>query len=268
MTSIRALVGASAVLVASSVSGQAADLYGGRGSIKDDYAYTAPVSNPCAGSYVRVDGGYSSMDRPNITQAGVDDHLGTNIKDTWSIGGGVGRYFTCNLRGDVTYDHRFGSEVHGTNRNQFSPAYGTQKFKMSNDVVLFNAYYDFDTRSRFTPYIGVGLGFTRNEMNAGSGIVGAIGPNPGAAITVAGNSNWHAAAALMTGVSIALRERVALDAGYRFLYLGTAKTGDAIDAFGGNAGPNSIEELHAHEFRVGLRFDLGGASNCCAAPLK
>ena len=271
MNSIRAIIGAGALLVASGTAGIAADLYGGRGSIKDDYASApAPVGNRCGAWYARVDGGYSSMDKPSITQAGVDDLLQPNIKDSWTVGGGFGRYLSCNIRADVTYDHRFNSDVTGFNGNVFSPANGNQKFSLSNDVVLFNAYYDFDMRSRFTPYIGVGLGFTHNSVGSGSGLVAATGPNPGSALTIASNSSWHAAAALMTGVSVALRDRLTLDTGYRFLYLGNAKGGDAIDSFGGNAGPNSINELHAHEFRVGLRYELGGGSNCCAAavPLK
>ena len=267
MTSIRAIVGAGALLVASSVTGMAADLYGGRGSIKDDYIPPAQTDR-CGASYVRVDGGYSSMDKPNITQGGVDDLMRPNIKDTWTIGGGFGRYLTCNIRADVTYDHRFNHDVFGTNGNVFSPGYGNQRFTLSNDVVLFNAYYDFDLRSRFTPYIGLGLGFTHNSVGRGSGIGGVEGPAPGGAITIGGNSSWHAAAALMTGVSVALRDRLTLDTGYRFLYLGNAKTGDAIETtYGGNAGPNSINELHAHEFRVGLRYELGGGSACCSSPV-
>ena len=247
----------------------AADLYGGRGSIKDDYVAPPVQTNSCGAWYARVDSGNSSMDRPNITQAGVDDLLRPNIKDSYTLGGGIGRYFTCNVRGDITYDHRFQSGITGFNGNQFSPAYGDQKFKMSNDVVLFNAYYDFDTRSRFTPYIGVGLGFTNNHIGRGSGTVGSLASTGGFgnALTSNGNDTFHAAAAVMAGMSVALRERLSLDAGYRFLYLGTANTGNVYDTrLNAPAGRNSIEELHAHEFRVGLRYELGGGSNCCATP--
>ena len=40
-------------------------------------------------------------------------------------------------------------------------------FGVKNMVALANLYYDFDTRSHFTPYLGVGLGFARNTTSAG-----------------------------------------------------------------------------------------------------
>ena len=62
----------------------------------------------------------------------------------------------------------------------------------------------------------------------------------------------------MTGFTVALRDRMTLDAGYRFLYLGQAKSGNFYET--GNpinaAGPVNIDEIHAHEFRVGLRYDI------------
>lgn len=271
MTSIRGFVVAGAALLASGMTATAADLYGGRGSIKDDYVPVAYTSG-CPSWYFRIDGGYASYDRPNITQMNVDDFLRPNIKDAWSLGGGFGRYLTCNVRADITVDHHFNSDVYGTNGNQFSPAYGQHKFGYENTVTLANIYYDFDTRSRFTPYIGIGLGFVHNQINSGSGTVAAGGPGPGNLIRINGNDNWHAAAALMTGFSLALRERMHLDAGYRFLYLGEAKTGQVLDTnLNATAGPARVEEIHAHEFRVGLRFDFGaGGPGCCAAaaPLK
>jgi opacity protein-like surface antigen len=284
MTSFRALVAASAVLMASTVAVSAADLNGGRGSIRDDRgcgassncggsygggsSYSGAGAGGCPTSYVRVDGGYSTMDRPTMSQAYVDDMVRTNIKDTWSIGGGIGRYFTCNLRGDITYDHRHESDVTGRNLNVFSPANGDIKFKMSNDVVLANVYYDFDTRSRFTPYLGIGLGFTKNEIGAASGIVASTASfNGGGTLSSPSSSNWSAAAAAMAGFTVALRQELLLDAGYRFLYLGNASTGKVVDQLGRGAGPDRLEDLHAHEFRVGLRYQFGsGGPGCCAAP--
>ena len=76
----------------------------------------------------------------------------------------------------------------------------------------------------------------------------------------------------MTGFTVPLRDRLTFDAGYRFLYLGHAKTGDIMNTqFAASGGPSTIEELHAHEFRIGLRMDLGGSrGDCCASnvPLK
>ena len=76
--------------------------------------------------------------------------------------------------------------------------------------------------------------------------------------TIESGSSTHVAGALMTGVSFQLRERMNIDAGYRFLYLGETATGAVRDNTGGAliAADPTIEQIHAHEFRVGLRYDF------------
>ena len=259
MSIIRGIVAAGAALLASSAGIQAADLggYGVRGSIKDGPvpAYT----HGCPSWYARVDGGYASFDRPAMSEIGIDDYQRARIESTWSVGGGFGHYFTCNVRGDITVDHRFESKVTGMNANPNAPVYGTHKWGYESTAIMFNAYYDFDTRARFTPYIGVGLGLAHNQFIRGTGVVGngVIGGVPGTAIVIGGNDSWHAAAALMAGFTVPLRERLTLDAGYRFLYLGDNRTGQIREtAFNGLGGPTRVEELHSHEFRLGLRYDI------------
>jgi opacity protein-like surface antigen len=174
-------------------------------------------------------------------------------------------------RGDLTYDHRFKSDLSGYRFDTAqligptggdcdaapagfqSSCYGTRSFGLKSDVFLANMYFDFDCRCHITPYLGVGLGVVRHKTTAGvvtnaNGVVGDI----------EGASNTHVAAALMGGFSMQLRERVSLDAGYRFLYLGDAVTGAIKDRVGAvQIAPDpSIEAIHAHEFRVGLRYDF------------
>ena len=63
----------------------------------------------------------------------------------------------------------------------------------------------------------------------------------------------------MAGFSVQLRERMALDAGYRFLYLGETATGSGSDRQGAVHIVPTIRRssnIHAHEFRVGLRYDF------------
>ena len=137
---------------------------------------------------------------------------------------------------------------------------GERKFGLKSDVVLANLYYDFDLRSRFTPYIGFGLGVTNNRTSTGT-VTDTCGCSGVSGVSIAGASNWSVAGALMTGFSVALRDRLHLDAGYRFLYLGDAHTGVmtgtapvAGAAFTG--GDPAVTDIYAHEFRVGLRYDI------------
>lgn len=256
-----------AVLAIGTVTGAgAADLSGPGGSLKD-YGYQPQkvASNPSF--YLRLDGGFARHDRPFMVESGVADLTETSLDQAWTLGGGVGYYFARNVRGDLTYDHRFKSDVSGYRYDvaQLGPAdchgaplvqsscYGTREFGLKSDVFLANMYFDFDCRCHITPYLGVGLGFARHQTSQGT-VTNAAGVTG----DIDSSSSTTVAAALMGGFSWQMRERLALDAGYRFLYLGDAATGAVRDRQGNVtiAPETTVEGIHAHEFRVGLRYDI------------
>lgn len=272
MSSIRNALMLGVALVLGSAAGvNAADLYGG--SIKDVGYLPAPA--PAPSLYFRVDGGFAQHDKPSIVEDGFYDFTDSHVGSAWTAGGGIGMYFGRNLRGDITYDHRFDADVRGTLADANSPMPGTRNFKFSSDVVLANLYYDFDMGGRITPYVGAGLGWARNKTS--SGTVTPLTPC-GCYGSVDAGSNSHVAAALMAGLTWKITGRqtmvsggstkdgpvyadsgrgLYLDAGYRFLYLGKAVTGPDRDDAGNIIGRDpSVEDLHAHEFRVGLRYDF------------
>ena len=252
------LLGAALVL-GSAQGASAADLYGG--SLKD-----GPMAAPMAASspswYVRVDGSYAKFDRPAITEDGIYDLTETSIDNTWGVGGGIGVYFGRGFRGDITVDHNFESDVSATLGDINSPLPGVRKFSLESTVALANLYYDFDMGNRFTPYVGVGLGVTKNKTGAGT-VTDLCGCLSG---TIDGGEETHAAGALMAGFTVKLRERLSFDAGYRFLYLGEVATGPVKATFTAAHGANgvgstvsldpTVDELEAHEFRLGLRYDI------------
>jgi opacity protein-like surface antigen len=265
----RTLLLGAALAIGASTGAGAADL-GGRGGSLKDYGYQpqAVAANPSF--YLRLDGGFAHHDRPFMLEDSIVDLTDTSMGKAWTLGGGVGYYFTKNIRGDVTYDHRFKSDVSGYRYDsaQLNPladchspdgpaiqssCYGTRAFGIKSDVFLANMYFDFDCRCGFTPYVGVGLGVANHKTTAGTvtnanGITGDI----------ESGSKTSAAAALMAGFSVQLRERMSIDAGYRFLYLGDATTGVVRDRVGAVviAPDPTVEAIHGHEFRVGLRYDI------------
>lgn len=243
------------VLVASSVAlliganANAADLYGGRGSVKD-YDYV-PVQTQHR-VYLRVDGGYAIDTAPAMGE-GSQWYLGnTSWENTWTVGGGVGVYITPSVRADVTYDHRFDSDMSGFLGVAAPGPFGIHKFGLSSDVILANLYYDFNAVGQFRPYVGVGIGAVDNHAHSSSVRVGC-----GCTYTFTSADNWDLAAALMAGFTVKLHDRWSLDAGYRYLYMGDAKTGATYDEHGvyQNSGIEA-RDLDAHEFRVGLRWDI------------
>lgn len=258
MTMIRALVLGAALVAGSVATASAADLYHQGGSLKDGYM-PAPVSSPSSW-YIRGDLGHATFIDPTIIEANRFNLDHTRIDNQWAIGGGVGYYFSKAVRGDLTWDHRFETDVNGHINAPLVDFPGGRKFGLKSDLFLANLYYDFDTRSRFTPYVGLGLGITHNQTTNGSAI-----DTCGCGFTdskIAGAGHWSVAGALMGGVSVALRERLHLDAGYRFLYLGNAHTGlitgtnPQVGATAPGGDDPAVSDIYAHEFRVGLRYDI------------
>jgi opacity protein-like surface antigen len=274
MNCTRAAFSVAAALVLGSNAALAADL--NMGGAKGGWA--APMPAPMPSIYLRVDGGYAIHDEPEMTESGIYTLSDTGIEDTWTVGGGIGTYFGRNIRGDITVDHRFEADATGTLLDNASTLQGTRRFGISSTVALANLYYDFDLGGRFTPYIGVGLGFVHHRTKAGT-VVHPCGYCEG---EIDGASNTHVAGALMAGFTTRLRggEQVVsggstkdapmvvetgrglyLDVGYRFLYLGETETGPVRFTGTSPGEPNvsddpTVKDMHAHEFRVGLRYDL------------
>jgi opacity protein-like surface antigen len=261
MAFMRAHILLGAALVLGSAQGaSAADLYGG--SLKDGPMMAAPMATPSPSWYVRVDGNYGAFDTPAVTEDGIWDLTDTSIGNTWGVGGGIGVYFGRGFRGDITVEHNFDADVSATLADVNTTLPGVRDFTLSSTYALANLYYDFDMGNRFTPYIGVGLGVTKNKTGAGT-VTDLCGCLSG---TIDSGEETHVAGAVMAGFSVRLRERLSFDAGYRFLYLGEVATGPVNATFtaahGGNAAGSVVandplvDEIHEHEFRFGLRYDI------------
>lgn len=255
MTSIRgaAVIGAMMVAIAGA-DAEAADLNGG--SAKDGYipAPTILSSSPSSW-YLRVDGAHARHDDPIMVEDHIYDLVDTDISNTWSVGAGVGRYLGNGFRFDVTYDYRLEADAQGTLHNHAATLDGTRAFGLKSHLMLANLYYDFNAGGRFSPYLGVGLGWVRHVTTTGS-----VVDTCGCTGSIAGDTTDSVAAAIMAGFNIKLRDRLSLDAGYRFLYLGDAATGPVTGDFGGGlvevSEDPTVENIHAHEFRFGLRYDI------------
>lgn len=276
MTTIRGTVASViAILALSSSAAGAADLYGG-GSVKDGYVPMVAEASPSW--YVRLDAGHARFDDPIMVEDHIYDLVDTSIDSTWSIGGGIGRHLGHGFRFDVTYDYRFEADAQGFLQNHYATLDGTRSFGLKSSVLLANLYYDFNQGGRFSPYLGVGLGYARHETTPGT-----VLDTCGCTGTIDGEKTGSVAAALMAGVTVNLtggrgRDAVVeggstkdapimvssnrgllLDIGYRYMYLGDAATG----AVRGDFNPGivvsedpTVENIHSHEIRAGLRYNL------------
>ncbi len=250
---------AAGLVLGGAAAAQAADL----GGMKEP-AY-APMMAPRPAWYFRIDGGYAIHNDPSMKDNdGFAVFTGEDLENTWTIGGGVGKYFGSNWRGDITVDYHLGATV--------GPApTGIFDTDLRSTVVLANLYYDFDRGTAFTPYVGVGVGFVHHRMSATTIVT------CGCTLDVDSHSDTDFAAAFMAGFSwnLSRSREVAgstkdgpiyvesdrgwkLDFGYRLLWLGDAETGRVVDTSGPTTFSSGFkaEDILAHEFRIGLRYDI------------
>lgn len=225
-----------------------------------------PVFESAGGWYLRGDIGYKIYNDPSAslsnpafgggTFAGGRDQMTNEVMgDAFNVGIGAGYKFNDYLRGDLTLDYESPASVsgrlfcptagpacHGTGAN----AYSVESAKVTAYSALVNGYVDLGTYSGLTPYVGGGVGMSY-LVTTDAHTVG------GASYGGAGQTNF--AWALMAGASYALNDQWSIDAGYRYINLGDAKTAEFTDGLGQSAHID-YSGIDAHEVRVGLRYNL------------
>lgn len=248
----------------------AADLnYGG--SIKDGYMAPMPEIRRAAGPcYLRGDVGYSwagSVDGTYVGNAGGAD---PNVRGGELDGGGVYEVgLGCGsgsrgLRGDITFGFRSNDFKGDVDIFVFNPIDPPIKTSIDSYTVMANAYYDFGHFRGFVPYVGAGVGVALHDMDYVH-IEHPLSPNP-----QFGDTKVDLAWALMAGVGYQVTSNMIVDVGYRYINLGSAYSHTEDVVLGGPNPRLVVDDIDAHEFKVGLRYHFGQA-DCCGAvamPMK
>jgi opacity protein-like surface antigen len=171
------------------------------------------------------------------------------------FGIGVGYYYNDWLRFDLTGEYRSRANFHGL--EVFNAGY-TDEYSGSKSEWLFlvNSYIDLGTWSGFTPFVGAGIGMSRNTIH---GFQDVNTPTGGVAFAY-DQSKWNFAWALHAGVSYKVTKNFTVELAYRYVNLGDAVTGDLIKYDGGNDyyNPTTFNHLTSHDIKLGLRFNFDG----------
>lgn len=126
-----------------------------------------------------------------------------------------------------------------------------EKFDLTlkNQTLLFNVYYDFNTNTAFTPYIGGGLGIARMKgtMNWAEDIEDGCSVN---SIKSRTNFAWQIGA----GVAYNFNQNVAIDLGYRYMDYGKLSKTSSEDYYWYDITLENKVETKAHEIMFGLRY--------------
>lgn len=140
-----------------------------------------------------------------------------NYDDSGSYAGALGYQFSPNVRTELEFSYR---------NNDLDIGGGD----VSTSALMLNAFYDFKNDTRFTPYVGGGIGMARSSVDS-----------------VVGDDSDHAFAyQLGGGVSYAMTPNFALTADYR--WFDTSSFDYTI------AGVSTSEDYSSHEVRAGVRY--------------
>jgi opacity protein-like surface antigen len=267
-------------------------------------SYAAPAAGPC---YFRGDVGYSISQDPsvkwpvnNITRefldqgshddyyAGVpgaaplnetttfagDNVTNVSMENTWLAEGGIGcGSGSRGFRSEIMLGYRGDRKLDGMPNDFSITDVITGVPEAPNDIedplhtniqtytLMLNVYHDFGNFNRFVPYVGAGIGMAVHDVDE----VYFTG-NEFLTNRIEGNRDVSFAWSVMAGVGYQISDRAILDVGYRYIDMGSVTSGRVDNA--GFVNPAvQIDDIAAHEIKVGLRYHFGG-SDAGYAPFK
>lgn len=198
------------------------------------------VEVKAGGEYRQIDSIRNSSavaDPVPVNKTSVDDVVGV-------VGGAAGLDFKdigLPVRTEIeyTYHSQMSYDANPTYINAHFPT--TIKSDVNSHTLFLNAYYDIDTGTAFTPYVGGGIGWAWNRTKTTGTIIATGGSEK---IKKTHNDfAWNLAA----GCSYALTPNWAVDAGYRYIDFGKIIWGNE------NAQLTS-KDITGHEVTLGLRY--------------
>ena len=220
---------------------------------------TMAVAIDLEGFYITPKGGVSKTSNTGTTSLNnADGTLFTNENEDLGTGSAfgfsVGKYLTDSFRLELEAIKRTGYEYDARDTNT---AFIT-KAKIQTEALFVNGFYDFQPFSihntPITPYLGGGLGISRNKM--GTTVQDDNGIPDGG--TVDGNTINQFAYKLSAGTLVSLTEHLSLDVNYQYVNLGAFKSGTEV--FDNGAFSNSLQrginggDIKTQELMVGLQY--------------
>jgi opacity protein-like surface antigen len=172
-----------------------------------------------------------------------------SVGDDSVFGGGIAvgydfhKRFNLSLRAELEY----AGFNNAKDKNKYSYPYGsgnlsgTDTISIGANTLFANAYYDFRNNSKFTPYVGLGLGSSFLDTRYKSTVTAEYPWGTVDITAKAKKSNTDFAWNVGGGVAYALTSNVSLDLAYRYANLGKIKS--SVKPF----------DLDMHQAMLGLR---------------
>lgn len=236
-----------------------------------DLSLPAPVIHEVGGWYLRGDIGFTNQSVGSLFNANYANFTSVNNIDKGFdasplFGLGVGYVVNNWLRLDVTGEYRSSANFKGLDVGAIpGGGFAADRLTASKSewLFLFNGYVDLGTWYSITPFIGAGVGMSRNTIsNFGdfSTCVNSLScaANGGSDAFAGSASMWNFAWAIHAGLAYRLTQNATIEFAYRYVDLGKAHSGDLI-AFDGTNNFNNPMEFHhltSSDFKLGVRWML------------
>ncbi len=171
------------------------------------------------GFYLELDAGLSLV---NDYVFGGILGSGTTVsfENAANLGGAFGYRFHHHYRGEINISHR------KADVGEVNNVAGSGDAELTS--FMANLYYDFDPSSHLKPYLGLGLGAPREDINAAAGMNTVETSNPDGIA-------WN----LMVGASYRIHDSIEFNFGYR--YLGVFA---------------ELDYMQFNEFLIGVRYNF------------
>lgn len=219
-----------------------------------------------SGWYLRGDIGITNQNTQSLTDVvAPGTSVGTKFLTFDSsplFSAGAGYQFTNWLRVDATGEYRGKAHFHGQQVERFGGIIFPDDYSASKSEWLFlaNAYLDLGTWWCITPFIGAGVGTSRNTISSFVDF-GATQAGANIIATTYGedHSKWNFAWAAYAGLAYKVAPGLNLELTYRYLNLGTAATG-LTNSFDGvtvvNAPGFQFGTITSQDVMLGFRWNL------------
>ncbi|MBO6946595.1 MAG: porin family protein [Rhodospirillales bacterium] len=206
----------------------------------------SPTKEPLFQPYLRIDGGYAMTSDPDGTGTN-GTHRSSTIQDTGLLGIGIGTRVEDQIRVEGSLTYRSPMSIDGTDGGG-----NTLSGEVESISAMANLYYDITQahewlgNDTFTPYVGGGVGISMLDTDTMQNSAGT---------SERGTQVYNLTYAAMAGVSSKITDFITADVGYRFINLGQPEQ-DGSFSGGGSTTATKYDDLFAHEFRAGLRFQF------------
>lgn len=127
--------------------------------------------------------------------------------------------------------------------------------KSSITSLFANVYYDIETGTAFTPYIGAGIGVAWNRLSVTEVSGTAAGITVGLP-NLSGHTSTQFAWNIGVGCAYAFSENISIDFGYRYAQFGNGKTKTANYYGLASVYAKSSRPTAMHQFMLGMRVSF------------